>query len=150
MVSFFPFTSSLRLCFALSMVLPFELFVLTLLPSTFLMRIGVILMTRVLFHNSYAMVLMLRMVLLSVSIIILLRQLMLFSFLLILLHTFGLRLFPQLFFSLTDIPPLLLRVLLPTNVFSVLLLPMTIFIALVMSAMLFFHLMSTQTDCSVA
>jgi hypothetical protein len=56
------------------------------------MRIGVISLTRVLFHNSHALVLMLRMVLLSVSIAIFLRQLVLFLFPLISLHTFGLRL----------------------------------------------------------
>jgi hypothetical protein len=127
------------------MGLPFVLFALTLLVSTFLMHIGVILLTRVLFHNSHVPVLMLRMVLLSVSIAIFLRQLVLFSFLLIWLPTFGLRLFPQLFFLLIDSPPLLLRDLLPTNVFSVLHLPMTISVALVVSATFFFHLVSAPS-----
>jgi hypothetical protein len=127
------------------MVLPFVLFVLTLLVSTFLMRIGVTLLTRVLFHNSPALVLMPRMVLLSVSIAIFLRQLVPFSFLLILLHIFGLRLFPQLFFLLIDNPPLLLRALLPTSVFSVLHLPMTISVALAVSATSFFHPVSAPS-----
>jgi hypothetical protein len=127
------------------MALPFVLFVLTLLASIFLMRIGVTLLTRVLFHSSHALVLMLRMVLLSVSTVIFLKQLVLFSFPLILLLTFGLRLFPRLFFSLIDNPLLLLRALLPTNVFSALLLPMTIFVALVVSATFFFRLVSAPS-----
>jgi hypothetical protein len=127
------------------MGLPFVLSVLTLLVSTFLMRIGVILLTRVLFHNSHVLALMLRMVLLSVSIAIFLRQLVLFSFPLIWLPTFGLRLFPRLFFSLIDNPPLLLRDQLPTNVFLVLLLPMPISVVLVVSATFFFHLVSAPS-----
>jgi hypothetical protein len=127
------------------MALSFMFFMLTLLVSIFLMRIGVILLTRVFYHNSHALVLMLRMVLLTISIAIFLRQHMLFSFPLTLLPTFGLRLFPRLFFSLIDNPPLLLRALLPTSVFSVLLLPMTISVVLVVSAMFFFHLVSAPS-----
>jgi hypothetical protein len=88
---------------------------------------------------------MLRMVLLSVSIAIFLRQLVLFSFSLIWLPTFRLRLFPWLFFSLIDNPPLLLRDQLPTKVFLVLLLPMPISVVFVVSATFFFHLVSAPS-----
>jgi hypothetical protein len=119
-VSFFRLNDSLPIWCTLSLILPFVTFLLTLLMNTFQMCICVISLTRVLFLSSPTLVLMLRMVSLSVSIVTLWRQLVPFPFLLVSFLTSRSRLSLWLFSSLIDNHPLLLKALLPTNIFLIL------------------------------
>src|SRR5438105_5675693 len=87
--------SLLPLWFALSLILPFVFFVLTLLASICLALFVSFFWSRVLFLNTLAPVLTLRMVLLSVSIVTCLRLLGPYCWSPLLLLSSGLKLFLQ-------------------------------------------------------